>query len=456
MRLFILMNAASIIAAICIAIAASNHDPCQDAAEHVLNAIKDGDYESAGKYDLTICEEELSAIQNDRTSDRTNQMNTPEDDAECAGVVALGTASASAVAAMPALVYVGSDIDLGMLHLLRDSHVNRGTVAGETRAIYVDAMRPMNPQVFASYHQNRQSASRYSTKCNDFFVHDPTICGKFQTSFGKSFEEDTAAFRPWPGAATEGDAAKRARFAQLVARRLRDEGKSCVEIVDVGPDVVTFGFLQHRVPRRLDFVVADALDVARLWDAGNGGPDGGCDPDYCGTACIPFAYCTDPAKRDANCADLAADCGARCDGCLRVGPMGGHARQWMATETIAGVGVMCEMTSEAVRSFALASKRLRPGLREFRIVYGTFPGGKAGGIRPDAAHLPTGVQEALRHYAGETPADRRRRCSHQEVVWLAQFPAWRVAFARNISEYPIADTLAGFSTVVKEVVLRKK
>merc|ERR1719390_130677 len=40
-----------------------------------------------------------------------------------------------------------------------------------------------------------------------------------------------------------------------------------------------------------------------------------CDLQYCGTTCLPYAYCADPTKQDANCLNAPTDCAERCSGC---------------------------------------------------------------------------------------------------------------------------------------------
>merc|ERR1719181_338432 len=40
-----------------------------------------------------------------------------------------------------------------------------------------------------------------------------------------------------------------------------------------------------------------------------------CDLQYCGTTCLQYAYCADPTKQDANCANAPTDCAERCSGC---------------------------------------------------------------------------------------------------------------------------------------------
>ena len=40
-----------------------------------------------------------------------------------------------------------------------------------------------------------------------------------------------------------------------------------------------------------------------------------CDSSYCTAACIPFIYCRDPSRADANCVHAPTDCDERCAGC---------------------------------------------------------------------------------------------------------------------------------------------
>ena len=146
-----------------------------------------------------------------------------------------GTAAVAGrdLATMPSLVYLGSDVDFHMLHYLRDH---------ETRAVCVDTMERMAAYVLEEYYARPHYAQLAARRAK-----------------GPSFDEDTGAFRPWPGADTADDARARAAFSALAGRRLRDEGFADVCVRSVGRDGVVLGFSLRGVARRLDFVVGNAL-----------------------------------------------------------------------------------------------------------------------------------------------------------------------------------------------------
>ena len=295
----------------------------------------------------------------------------------------LGGLSEAAVAKMPALVYLGSDIDLHMLRYLRDF---------ETRAIYVDSMRRQNPDVFLHYHKLQRAKLKATTD-----VPQPLLDQRPLSSFGKT----TSAFRPWPGAQTKPDRKQRAKFSALVAERLREEGFECVEEADVASTTtVVFTFVLRGIPRRLDFVVADALDVFKEW----------------------------------------------------------AQRRWLEeTRTLVGVGIPCVMISEAVRSFAIAAQsklsNQKPG-HAIRLIYGFSPTDSKG-IKPLQAGKPMGaaIDEVMAHFQEERRDARGHRCTHQESVWAAQLPGWTVSAERDLTEYPVDDTLAGHGTHIKAVTI---
>ena len=152
------------------------------------------------------------------------------------------------LAAMPSLVYLASDVDFHMFHYLRDH---------ETRAVCVDTMQRMDAAsdaaVIEAYHALPYEGS-------------PKLAAR--RAKGPSFDEDTGAFRPWPGADTADDARARAAFAALAGRRLRDEGFADVCVHSVGRDGAVLGFSLRGIARRLDFVVGDALAVFAEGGAG--------------------------------------------------------------------------------------------------------------------------------------------------------------------------------------------
>ena len=71
----------------------------------------------------------------------------------------------------------------------------------------------------------------------------------------------------------------------------------------------------------VDVASAECTDyVHKCCDQPDGQQDHGsstghnCDEAYCGTTCLPWAYCATPAA-DAKCANAPPDCSVRCAGC---------------------------------------------------------------------------------------------------------------------------------------------
>ena len=151
------------------------------------------------------------------------------------------TPTAAQIAAMPTLVYLGSDINFAMLHYLRDH---------EVRVACVDHMvaMPLGSRVFPDFYKYPAA----------------TMLGRLHK--GPSLVKDTEAWRPWPRENTPVDRASRKAFSALAAERLRDEGFDDVCELSVSTVEVVLAFTLRGIPRRLEYVIASADSVF--------GPDG--------------------------------------------------------------------------------------------------------------------------------------------------------------------------------------